>query len=94
MEAPVWPRRPVAGGLALMYQQYRQLNGNADPKSGLMKALLCNGATDKGNPGPDYSYGFGFMNLERSIAMLENNRYFINTVANSAMQTHTDNDSC
>jgi Subtilase family/Secretion system C-terminal sorting domain len=71
----------VAGGLALLYQYYRQLNSNADPKNGLMKALLCNGATDLGNTGPDYSYGFGWMNLLRSAIMLENNDYFINTIA-------------
>jgi hypothetical protein len=71
----------VAGGLALLYQHYRQLHGNADPKNGLMKALLCNGATDLGNPGPDYSYGFGWMNLLRSAIMLENNNYFINNIA-------------
>ena len=66
----------VAGGLALLYQRYRQLNGNADPKNGLMKALLCNGATDNGNAGPDYRYGFGWMNLLRSVKMLENGNYF------------------
>jgi hypothetical protein len=53
----------VTGGLALLYQRYRQLNAGANPKSGLMKTLICNGATDKGNAGPDFSYGFGFMNL-------------------------------
>jgi hypothetical protein len=71
----------AAGGLALLYQHYRQLHGNADPKNGLMKALLCNGATDLGAAGPDYSYGFGWMNLLRSAIMLEKNNYFTNTIA-------------
>lgn len=79
----------VSGGLALLYQRYRQLNSNANPKSGLMKALVCNGATDKGLPGPDYSYGFGFMNLERSVTMLEGHKYFISTITNGATKTHT-----
>ena len=56
----------VTGGLALLYQRYRQLNGGNNPKNMLMKALLCNGATDKGLAGPDFTYGFGVMNLLRS----------------------------
>lgn len=79
----------VSGGLALLYQRYRQLHANADPRNGLMKALLCNGATDKGNPGPDYSYGFGWMNLLRSVIMLENNNYIHDSVNAAATKTHT-----
>lgn len=79
----------VAGGLALLYQRYRQLHSNNDPKNGLMKALLCNGATDKGNVGPDYSYGFGWMNLLRSVTMLENGNYIHDSVNLSATKTHS-----
>jgi len=79
----------VTGGLSLLYQRYRQLNGGANPKSGLMKALVCNGAADKGNAGPDYSYGFGWMNLLRSVNMLENNRYFIATGTNGSFNNHS-----
>jgi len=78
----------VSGGLALLYQRYRQLNAGANPKSGLMKTLICNGATDKGNAGPDFSYGFGFMNLLRSVRMLENNNYFNASVNSAATNTH------
>jgi hypothetical protein len=79
----------VAGGVALMYQRYRQLNGGANPKNSLVKALLCNGASDKGPAGPDFTYGFGWMNLVRSIDMLENNRYFSGSVAPSATTSYT-----
>lgn len=72
----------VSGGLALLYQRYRQLHGDADPKNGLMKALLCNGGTDIGNTGPDFSYGFGWMNLLRSVQMMENNSYVESSIAN------------
>lgn len=65
----------VSGGLALLYERYRQLNGNQNPKNGLMKALLVNGAVDKGNEGPDYRYGFGWLNLLRSVKMLESQSY-------------------
>ncbi|MGZ3895448.1 MAG: S8 family serine peptidase [Flavisolibacter sp.] len=72
----------ASGGLALLYQRYRQLHGGDNPKNGLMKALLCNGASDKGNPGPDYQYGFGWMNLLRSLDMLENGHYLQASAAN------------
>ncbi|HEX2630381.1 MAG TPA: S8 family serine peptidase, partial [Chitinophagaceae bacterium] len=71
----------VSGGLALLYQRYRQLHGNANPTNALMKALLLNGATDLGKDGPDYTYGFGWMNLLRSVIMLENNTYYNATIA-------------
>lgn len=74
----------VTGGLALLYQRYRQLNGGNNPKNMLMKALLCNGATDKGLPGPDFTYGFGVMNLLRSVSMLEKGQYFNGKLANQA----------
>lgn len=79
----------VSGGLALLYQRYRQLHGNANPKNGLMKAILCNGATDKGTAGPDFQYGFGWMNLLRSVEALENNTYFTGNSNNGTNTTHT-----
>lgn len=74
----------VTGGLALLYQRYRQLNGGNNPKNMLMKALLCNGATDKGLAGPDFTYGFGVMNLLRSVSMMEKGQYFNGKLAHQA----------
>ncbi|MET0637250.1 MAG: S8 family serine peptidase [Chitinophagaceae bacterium] len=81
----------VSGGLALLYQRYRQLHAGADPLNGLMKAILLNGADDKGNPGPDYRFGFGWMNLLRSVGILERQNYFTSSVTNGSTQTHTLN---
>lgn len=78
----------ASGGLALLYQRYRQLHGGTNPKNGLMKALLCNGGVDRGNDGPDFQYGFGWMNLLRSMEMLDNNRYLTASVGGSATNNH------
>ena len=78
----------VSGGLALLYQRYKQLHAGNNPGNGLMKALICNGATDLGNTGPDFSYGFGFLNLLRSVKMLENNSYFTPSVNAGATNNH------
>jgi hypothetical protein len=79
----------VAGGLGLLYEKYRLQNGGANPKNGLMKALLCNGGYDLGNTGPDYTYGFGGMNLLRSVEMLNNNRYYISAINNGGNNPHS-----
>ena len=81
----------VAGGLALLYQRYRQLNQNKDPKNGLMKALICNSGTDKGNAGPDYKYGFGLLNLLRSLKMMENNTFKNDSLSNLASKSYVIN---
>lgn len=78
----------LAGGLALLYERYRQLFGaGTDPDNGLMKALVCNTATDKGNPGPDYIYGFGWLNVLRAVEALEANNYVQGSVATAGDNT-------
>jgi Subtilase family/Secretion system C-terminal sorting domain len=79
----------VTGGLALLYQRYRQLNAGANPPAALMKTLVCNGATDRGNAGPDFSYGFGNMSLLRSLDMLEKQNYTSSTIVNAQTKTHS-----
>jgi hypothetical protein len=79
----------VSGGLALLYQRYRQLNGGANPKNGLMKAILCNAALDKGVAGPDFQSGYGFMNLLRGVETIENSRYFTGNSTNGTTATYT-----
>ena len=77
----------VSGGLTLLYQRYRQLHSGQNPKNGLIKAILCNGGTDQGNDGPDYKYGFGWMNLLRSVKMMESESYRTASVSNGATNT-------
>jgi hypothetical protein len=79
----------VTGGLTLLYQLFKQLNSGSNPKSGLMKTILCNSARDIGNAGPDYSSGFGWMDLKRAAITLENNRYITSTIANGIQNTHS-----
>ncbi|SEJ71213.1 Por secretion system C-terminal sorting domain-containing protein [Dyadobacter koreensis] len=79
----------VSGGLVLMYQRYRQLHNGNNPQNALMKALLCNGATDQGLAGPDYGNGYGGINLLRSIKMLDQNSYFESGVSNGSAAQHT-----
>jgi hypothetical protein len=79
----------VAGGLTLLTERYRQLHSNQNPKNALLKALVCNGAVDRGNEGPDYRYGFGWMNLLRSVKMLESGSYKNDSIAHEATNDFT-----
>lgn len=71
----------ITGVWSLLTERYKQLNSNSLPKSALLKAVICNTGDDRGNPGPDYSYGFGFINPRRAAEALENNRYFSGTLS-------------
>lgn len=71
----------LTGILALMYERYRQLHGGADPSAALMKAIVCNSADDLGNPGPDFSFGFGMVNARTAVETIENNQYFSGVLA-------------
>ena len=81
----------VTGGLALLYERYKQLHGGVNPKGGLMKTVLLNGAMDIGKAGPDFRHGYGNLDVERGILMLENNRYATSIIATGAQQTNTFN---
>ena len=71
----------VAGAITVLNERYRQLNAGATPKAALLKALLCNTAEDLGNPGPDYTFGFGLMNARKAAEAMEANHYYISTAA-------------
>ncbi|WP_205509371.1 S8 family serine peptidase [Longitalea arenae] len=79
----------VAGSMGLLYERYRQLHGGANPTAALIKALTCNGADDLGNPGPDFTYGFGSLNTLKAVEALENHTYFNGTANQGGFQTFT-----
>jgi hypothetical protein len=77
----------VAGALGLLSQRYKQLHANTDPRSDVLKAIILNGTDDIGNPGPDYRFGFGYLDLYRSLQILDSNRYTTNTIAQGGQQS-------
>jgi hypothetical protein len=78
----------AVGTMALLEQRYRQLHGGNAPAI-LLKALTCNTATDMGNPGPDYIFGFGSMNGLAAVQSLEANQYSFASVVNGGNVTGT-----
>jgi hypothetical protein len=77
----------VTGVWALLTERYKQLHSASYPKSALLKAIICNSGDDKGNPGPDYSWGFGLINPRKAVEAIEQNRYFAGSISTGANQT-------
>ncbi len=59
---------PVVSGIAaLLVEQWRKTFNGANPTPAQLKALIIAGADDLGNPGPDYTFGFGLANGKRAV---------------------------
>jgi len=55
----------VSGSLVLLQELYSQRNAGAYMRAATLKALVLGTATEAGtNPGPDYIYGWGLLNME------------------------------
>ena len=65
------------------------MHGGADPDAALIKALVSNSADDMGNPGPDFTFGFGMINARTSVEAMEQNHYFTGSVSNNGNASFT-----
>lgn len=65
----------VAGSLAVMAQAFKQTHSGVEADGGLLKAIMMNTADDLGNAGPDFKYGFGRVNVQRAVEVIENNQF-------------------
>ncbi|HLG35234.1 MAG TPA: S8 family serine peptidase, partial [Bacteroidia bacterium] len=81
----------IAGICTQLIQAYKELNSAPDAPTALIKACLLNSAEDIGNPGPDYTYGYGRVNSLRAVQTLEDNRYLSATISQSGTNIHTIN---
>lgn len=54
----------VTGSASLLIEYYRSLMSNANMLASTLKGLIVHTATDTGNAGPDYIYGWGYMDTE------------------------------
>ena len=79
----------VVGTLALFYEYYRRIHNNEDPEGALIKAVACNTADDLGNPGPDFSYGYGLINARRAVKLLENEQHLKAELSTGENNIHT-----
>lgn len=78
----------VSGSFAQLYHAYKELNGQQEPVSGLIKAIALNTAEDLGNPGPDFLHGWGRINNLRAVKTLEENRYLDDQIDQGELKNH------
>lgn len=77
----------TAGVFAQLYHAYKTLNSNTTPNSALIKAIVMNTADDLGNPGPDFSYGYGRINALNAVKTIEMTNYAGGSISNSGSNT-------
>ncbi len=80
---------PAVAGLAGVLQQYYKQKYGTQAQSDLIKSLILNGAQDRGRPGPDVSYGYGRISTYRSLRMLENESFILDSTAHMDSVLHT-----
>lgn len=62
---------PNAAASAILVQElYARLYGAGAMRSSTLKGLLLHTADDMGNAGPDYSYGWGYLNVKRAADLV------------------------
>lgn len=78
----------TSGTIALLYEQYRKIM-KAEPDASTIKAILCNSATDYGNPGPDFKFGFGRINAMKAAKVIEEKRFIFDSLSNNQIRKDT-----
>lgn len=80
----------VAGGIALMLQQYRAVyNTSGIFWPSTAKAILMHTATDLGNPGPDYQWGYGLVNIHAAVDLISRRAFRQDNVAQGDVDVFT-----
>ncbi|MBM3758939.1 MAG: hypothetical protein FJW36_01700 [Acidobacteria bacterium] len=66
---------PAVSGLsALLINRHRGKHGKA-PAPELLRAMILNTANDLGNPGPDYSYGYGIPDGVKALKIVDDDHW-------------------
>ncbi|CAM3358018.1 S8 family serine peptidase [Aequorivita lipolytica] len=81
----------IAGVSAQLYQAYSETHGNVLPPAALIKATLLNTASEAGNIGPDFKFGWGIVNGLRAAKLIEEDRFLSSNVSQGASNNHTIN---
>jgi len=79
----------IAGITAQLVQAYREMHSGDEAPSALLKGAMLNSAEDIGNPGPDFTYGWGRVNAFRALTTLQDNRYILDSISQSATKIHS-----
>lgn len=79
----------VSGGLAILLEAFKDVNAGQEPDGGLLKAIIQNTADDLGNSGPDFTYGYGRMNIERGVELIQNGQHLTGSISQGGLASHS-----
>ncbi|MDX2130736.1 MAG: S8 family serine peptidase [Planctomycetota bacterium] len=80
----------VAGCTSLLLQDFRaRFPGANDPRNSTLKVLFAQSAADRGNPGPDYQYGYGSVRVRDAIDLMRTANFQEAQVAQGQDQNYT-----
>ncbi|MCC6281947.1 MAG: PKD domain-containing protein, partial [Saprospiraceae bacterium] len=77
----------IAGCLAQLTQAFKTLHNGQEAPAALLKTLILNSANDLGNVGPDFKYGWGHINANRALRLIEAAQWSENTIDNDETNT-------
>jgi Subtilase family/Secretion system C-terminal sorting domain len=78
----------VTGNYAILMEAYK-LKYGVEANASLLKTILMNTADDLGNPGPDFTYGYGRINLRRAVNCIEEGRFLSDDISTGVTKTHS-----
>lgn len=61
----------VVGSVGLLLQYQKNLHGDTPLLASTLRGILIQTADDAGNPGPDYSFGWGLLNTYHAASLLQ-----------------------
>jgi len=70
----------LVSGSALIIQDLYLTKTGEYPEASMIKAVLITGAKDVGRKGPDFDSGYGSLNLENSLKIVEQDQFFQGTL--------------
>lgn len=77
----------ATGIITLMKQHYKTIN-NVSLTNTQTKAILINSAKDLGNTGPDFTYGYGNINVDKSLKTISENRILSGNLISGQTNSH------
>lgn len=63
----------VSGSVFLLQEYYAQKNDGVFMRAATLKGLVCQTALDAGNPGPDYVFGWGLLDMKKAAQLITDN---------------------
>ncbi len=83
----------ACGSAVLLVEYYKELFPDGAMRASTLKGLIIHTADDLGNPGPDYSFGWGLMNTLAAVELLADYSFDPTRLVEASVTTAQKSDS-